>query len=231
MSESIAKLATALAKAQGEFPKIHKDKTANVPTKSGANYSYSYVDLATIIESTTPILANNGLAISQLMESTDNRCFMATYLMHSSGEWLKSEYLLPDPGKMKPQEFGSFQTYAKRYSLTALLNVSADEDDDGSKAQDFVTQATRTPPPNYAPNVSTPNTGNPNTFQKSKKYQGMTFDEVGYDDVKSWTEFMEAKGWAKGPDYQNAKAWLDKAKDKEPPYVGQSFNADEELPF
>jgi hypothetical protein len=35
----------------------------------------------------------------------------------------------------KPQEIGSALTYARRYSLSALIGIAADEDDDANAAQ------------------------------------------------------------------------------------------------
>ena len=113
-SESLGKLFGALAKAQGEFPSLTKDKTATIKTKTGADYSYGYIDLSTIIEQTKETLSTNGLALSQNVQGS----MLVTILGHNSDQWIKSNYPLPDPSKIKPQEFGSFITYARRYSIT-----------------------------------------------------------------------------------------------------------------
>ena len=46
---------------------------------------------------------------------------------------LTSEYLL-NPIKNDPQGFGSALTYARRYSLSALVGIVTEEDDDGVAA-------------------------------------------------------------------------------------------------
>lgn len=54
--------------------------------------------------------------------------------MHESGEWLETEPLVMRPVKNDPQGMGSCITYARRYSYSALLSISTDEDDDGHSA-------------------------------------------------------------------------------------------------
>ena len=58
---------------------------------------------------------------------------LVTTLWHSSGQWISSEYPLPSSGR--PQEIGSAITYARRYSLSAIVGNSADEDDDAEGAE------------------------------------------------------------------------------------------------
>ena len=57
-----------IAKAQGEFPAIPKDKTANAGT-----FSYNYADLASILHPVRPVLAKNGLALIQRLETPNGR--------------------------------------------------------------------------------------------------------------------------------------------------------------
>lgn len=130
-SESIAKLATALVAAQGEFPRITKDKTATVPMRSGGKYSYNYADLASVLGAVTPVLSKHGLAVVQRMRWNTEKLtlLLETRLLHCSGEWMASTYPLPTSGT--PQEMGSSQTYARRYSLTSFLGIATEEDDDG----------------------------------------------------------------------------------------------------
>ena len=56
----------ALAKAQGEFPPIPREKTVTVKTKTGGSYSFAYAPLDAILSACRPVLAKNGLAITQL---------------------------------------------------------------------------------------------------------------------------------------------------------------------
>jgi hypothetical protein len=58
---------------------------------------------------------------------------MSTVLMHSSGEWLSGQYPIK-PTKNDPQGIGAAITYARRYSLAAMVGVVSDEDDDAETA-------------------------------------------------------------------------------------------------
>lgn len=127
-SEQIGELAKALAAAHAAIKPPSKGKTAKLGT-----YSYKYADLADVIESYREPLSKNGLAISQTMGLDDGTMVLATLLLHSSGQWLRSEY--PIAAYAKPQEQGSAITYARRYAVTALLGIAAEDDDDGAAAQ------------------------------------------------------------------------------------------------
>jgi hypothetical protein len=128
---TVKNIVAALAKAQGEFPPIHKDKEVVVTTKSGGKYSFRYAPLETVMEKVRPVLSTNGIAIMQHVTETH----VQTFLLHVSGEWLSSpkmKIMTDEAGGM--QAMGSAITYAKRYTLCAMLGVVADDDDDGNTA-------------------------------------------------------------------------------------------------
>ena len=131
-----AELLVALAKAQAEFPDLEKNKTAKIDTDKGS-YEYSYVDLATLLKLTRPMLNKNGLSISQSVSTRGNGEGLAvlidTYLFHSTGGYLHDQLVLPvtRTGKMNSiQAVGSVVTYGRRYSLEAILGVASQEDTD-----------------------------------------------------------------------------------------------------
>jgi hypothetical protein len=53
-------------------------------------------------------------------------------LLHTSGQWMASSY--PLPRQAGAQEMGSFITYARRYSLCAILGIAGEDDNDGESA-------------------------------------------------------------------------------------------------
>ena len=125
-SESIANLAKALSQAQGEMGGAVKG-TANPFFKS------VYADLSSVIEAIRGPLSRHGLAYIQATEpSESHEVRIETMLMHESGEWLSSILAIP-VSKHDAQGFGSAITYAKRYSLQALMGTPS-EDDDGNAA-------------------------------------------------------------------------------------------------
>lgn len=161
-SESIAKLAEALSKAQAAIKAPKKGKTATVSSeRTGKAYSYSYADLADVIDCYRVPLSENGLAITQTMRIDGGHIVLVTTLMHSSGEWKASEYPLAIFNR--PQEQGSAITYARRYAVTAFLDIAAEEDDDGQAAQDATSKT-----PAKRPEPQKPTTGSAQTITREE---------------------------------------------------------------
>lgn len=132
-SETIAKLADALAKAQGEMS--HAAKQADNPF-----YKSKYADLPTVIDAARPHLTKHGLSVVQLTDFDAGEAFIVTQLNHSSGEWLRSYYPVK-PVKADPQGLGSAITYARRYAYQAMVGIaSAADDDDGNAASNLKNQ-------------------------------------------------------------------------------------------
>lgn len=127
-------LVAALARAKQKFPKITKSKTATVPTKAGGSYQYSYADLSDVIDAITAPLANEGVVVLQPIQWLDDGVVLET-LVCGHGEQFRSVLPLDVKG-MQPQAVGSLLTYMRRYALTAMLGIAAEEDDDGRQAQD-----------------------------------------------------------------------------------------------
>ncbi|HYX17484.1 MAG TPA: ERF family protein [Nostoc sp.] len=121
------KLISALIKAKAEFQPIHKNKT-------NPHYKSQYADLDSVLDAVTPALNTHGLAIIQLVGIVDGRTVLETRLYHDSGEFTSSVFPLPETSD--PQKIGSALTYARRYSLCAILSVAADEDNDGNAASE-----------------------------------------------------------------------------------------------
>lgn len=140
-SENIDAIAGALAKAQGIMANA-------VINKTNPHFKSKYADLAAIREAVSSPLAQNGIAVVQVIDSDESGSFLVTRLVHSSGQWVES--LHPLPATAKPQEFGSALTYARRYSLAAICGISAEEDDDANAANDTSMQTQRAPAPRAA---------------------------------------------------------------------------------
>ena len=127
-SESLKELAAALAKAQGIMAAAKMD-AVNPFLKN------KYADLGSVIAAAKKPLADNGLSYSQHPHMTEREVGVTTILMHASGEWLESVISIPmsdDKGRSLAQNVGSIITYLRRYSLSAILGIHADEDTDGN---------------------------------------------------------------------------------------------------
>jgi hypothetical protein len=128
MSESLTEIGVALSKFQGEVNNVSKDKSG---------YGYKYADLAQILDVVRPLLAKHGLSVIQMPGKSDSGVTVSTMVLHTSGQWIKSETELPMDSAAKmsaAQAAGSVITYARRYALAAALGI-AQEDDDAKKPE------------------------------------------------------------------------------------------------
>ena len=127
-SDTINELAGALAKAQAVIGNAHFNRT-------NPHFKSKFADLASVRDTITPALAANGIAVVQMTSVGDGAVIVHTRLMHSSGQWIESEYpIINDTAK--PQAMGSALSYARRYSLSAICNIASEDDDDGNEAQE-----------------------------------------------------------------------------------------------
>ena len=129
-------LLEALAAFQAEAPTLKKDSI-------NPHFKSKFASLDGIVETIKPLLAKHGLVWVTLPgRDADGTPVLNYRLVHATSE-------LADPGtfrqgdwlggsipllltKNDPQGQGSAITYARRYALCAVLNLVADEDDDGN---------------------------------------------------------------------------------------------------
>lgn len=121
MSDSVAALAAALAKAQGVMS--HASKDAQNP-----HFRSRYADLAAVWSAVREPLSANGLSVVQTVAQGDGTVGVRSLLLHASGEWICSVLEMPVAQKT-PQGYGSALTYARRYALAALVGIAQDDDD------------------------------------------------------------------------------------------------------
>jgi hypothetical protein len=121
-SDTLTKISPALVKAINAIEGVKKG--ADNPF-----FKSKYANLESVIEAAHDALSANGLAVMQGPGPMDGNCItLTTRLVHESGEWIETDFSLP-AGKMDPQAAGSAITYARRYSLMAMLNMPAVDDD------------------------------------------------------------------------------------------------------
>jgi ERF superfamily len=129
-----ASLHEALLAFQASAPKLLKQSQAVVKSQKGS-YSYKYVDLADIMEQVGPLLAQHGLTWSTFPCRDERGDPALRYVLTHAGTGdCMTETMPLMIAQATAQGLGSAITYARRYSLCAVLNLVADEDDDGQAA-------------------------------------------------------------------------------------------------
>jgi hypothetical protein len=117
-------LAASLVAAAKELTNPTKGRTASL-----GQYSYTYADLASVLEHVRPVLAKHDLVVTQDTCIEDGRLCVYTDLRHASGDSLRFGPL-SGPMGTSWQNVGSAITYARRYALLSALGLAADDDDD-----------------------------------------------------------------------------------------------------
>jgi hypothetical protein len=123
-----ASLWAALHAFQAEAPTLPKDAT-------NPHFKSKFTPLDTIVEVIQPLLTKHGLvwtAKPGRSVSDGKPCLRYRITHASSGEFTEDEMDLL-LAKSDPQGQGSALTYARRYAICAVLNLVADEDDDGHR--------------------------------------------------------------------------------------------------
>ena len=119
-------LFSALVKAQLEFTPIIKDKL-------NPHFKSKYADLDSIMKSIREPLLRHNLVLFSFFEKIEEQTNLVTRITFApTGESFQIDYPITLPAN--EQQKGSALTYARRYSICALLNLSADADDDGNAA-------------------------------------------------------------------------------------------------
>lgn len=126
-SESIAEISKAL----NTFRTAVKQ-----PVKSASNpfFKSKYVALEGVVDAIDSALKDTGMSYVQEATSEGNQVSVTTLLLHESGEWIELTPLTLPVTKNDAQAFGSAETYARRYSLSAAFGITSDLDDDGNAA-------------------------------------------------------------------------------------------------
>lgn len=120
-------LVSALARAQANFPPISKNHT-------NPHFKSRYADLSDVLAAVRPVLAAEGIAVLQPLRITIDGSLLLVTVLAGYGETIESSIPLYAEG-MTPQQLGSTLSYYRRYALSSMLAVAAEDDDDGNAAQ------------------------------------------------------------------------------------------------
>jgi hypothetical protein len=129
-SESVAALASALAKAQAELINPEKSLTAIVRTGESER-SFRYAPLSSGLDIVRKTLGQHEIATVQTtaIDHTAGMVHLTTTLAHASGEWIASDWpVCPIAETANPQRMGAALTYARRYALFTLVGIAGEDD-------------------------------------------------------------------------------------------------------
>ena len=138
MSDTISELLPALCKAQCDITTAKKDKT-------NPHLKNKYADLSSIQESCKAPLLKNGLMVIQDVSTEEASVSVCTRLIHTSGQWIEVGPLCVPLTKRDAQGIGSAITYGRRYSMSSMLCIITDDDDDANAAVSMGQNVSRFP--------------------------------------------------------------------------------------
>jgi hypothetical protein len=132
-SETVAALASALAKAQAELVNPEKSLTATIRAgrPGEGERSFRYAPLSSGLDIVRKTLGQHEIATLQTtaIDQIAGMVHLTTTLAHASGEWIASDWpICPIAETANPQRMGAALTYARRYALFTLVGIAGEDD-------------------------------------------------------------------------------------------------------
>lgn len=178
---------------------INSKKAIKPILKEGENRGkkYSYVTLQDILQAVEPVLLENDLVVSF---SCVQGCMECT-LWHSSGESISSKIEIdifvdnnPQKEMEKPQRVGAAITYARKYLLMALLNLSTSEPD--ADSDEYARKRQVQQPPQQVQQQVQPQV-QPQVQQPQQVQQEPVFQRLTNDQLRELKKLMDSKKMSK----------------------------------
>src|ERR1700687_4170972 len=127
-SESVAAIATALAKAQTELSNLEKAMVGTVyNVRADSPQCFRYASLSNGLDIVRKTLSGQQIAIAQTTEidRSSGAVNLTTVLMHTSGEWIASDWPVCALSEIsQPRRMGAALTYARRYALFTIVGIA-----------------------------------------------------------------------------------------------------------
>jgi ERF superfamily len=131
-SESVAAIATALAKAQLELTNPEKAMVGTVyNNRSDSPQSFRYASLSSGLDIVRKTLGGQQIAIAQTtdIDRANGMVNLTTVLLHTSGEWISSDWPVCRTSEISaPRRMGAALTYARRYALFTMVGIAGEDD-------------------------------------------------------------------------------------------------------
>lgn len=176
-SRELDKLAAALAKAQVAMKHADPSREAGVTRDSAKKRKYA--TLADVMDAARPALSANGLSVVQHPSTGAGSIILTTWLLHESGQWMRSRLELPRHEASNMPiiwAMGTALSYARRYAYAAIVGVAVEDDDaQGTEVADEAHQEARRERESAAPAMF-PNFGK----MKGQPIAGAPLNELEY---------------------------------------------------
>jgi ERF superfamily len=131
-SESVAAIATALAKAQTELSNPEKAMVGTIyNARSDSPQSFRYASLSSGLDIIRKALGGQQVAIAQTtdIDRANSTVNLTTILLHTSGEWISSDWPVCQLSETSaPRRMGAALTYARRYALFTMVGIAREDD-------------------------------------------------------------------------------------------------------
>lgn len=121
---------------QSDITTVSKGSKVSYPNSKGGKTEYSFATLEDIVDMVRPVLQKHGFAVS-FKVNTSSGVNVQCSLMHKDGHSIETAMQVQadsSGGKNNVQALGSSISYAKRYTLSSLLNIATRDDDDAQAA-------------------------------------------------------------------------------------------------
>jgi hypothetical protein len=132
-SESVAALASALAKAQAELVNPEKSLTGTIRTSAPGEQerTFRYAPLSSGLDIVRKTLGQHEIATIQTtaIDQAAGLINLTTVLAHASGQWIAADWpVCPIAEMASPHRMGAALTYARRYALFTLVGIAGEDD-------------------------------------------------------------------------------------------------------
>lgn len=119
----------AVGNVQQSVPVIKKESTGSTGSRG-----YKYATLKQTWQAAQAAIKQNDLVVSQSPTAGEHGgMYFETTIFHTkSGEWINNVMTMTIT-KDDPQSIGAAITYYRRYTLTSMLGLIADDDDDATE--------------------------------------------------------------------------------------------------
>jgi ERF superfamily len=162
-SDSVAAIATALAKAQTGLSNPEKAMIGSIyNARTASLQNFRYASLSSGLDIIRKVLGSQQIAVTQTtaIDRAGGTVNLTTLLVHTSGEWISSDWPVCQLSETAtPRRMGAALTYARRYALFTMVGIAGEDDLDAPDIADEGSKEDRTaidlaPRNDLAPNAS-----------------------------------------------------------------------------